>query len=145
MYKVDNKKKVVHTQVQKLEKGEGISFWVKPFLHPNAHPSYLEVNVVILVTICSLCKRGFNFFDIVMGSCKHVYHPFYLAEVIRRIDKCGVCAKVFHLDWWSFWGFCNHAANVKELATQLDLENVHKELWQAIEYNCAMPIVACKC
>ncbi len=74
-----------------MEKGGGISFWPKPFLHPNAHPLYLKVDGVILVIVCSLCNKGFNIFDIAMGSCKHVYHPFYFAKIIRS-NKCCVCA-----------------------------------------------------
>ncbi len=40
------------------------------------------------------------------------------------------CVEVFHPYWWNSWGFRDHDLDVKELAmTQLDLENVHKELW----------------
>jgi hypothetical protein len=78
MGEVKNKKEVVYIQIQEMEKGGGVSFWpIKPFLHPNARPLYLEVDAIILVTFGSFCKKGFNFFDVAMGSCKHVYHPFH--------------------------------------------------------------------
>lgn len=76
-------KDAIHVQLKEMKRGGGLSFWPKPFLH-SAMPIDSNVHTIILVSPCSFCKRSFNFYDIVVTSCKHVYHPLCLGEVIKK-------------------------------------------------------------
>ncbi len=94
MGEVEMQKDAIHVQFKEMERGGGLSFWPKPFLHPTM-PIDSDVHIIILVFPCLFCKRSFNFYDIIV-SCKHVYHPFCLGKAIKKGNKLFVCCEVFH-------------------------------------------------
>ncbi len=51
-------------------------------------------------TITSIfpCGDQFNYYDILVTSCKHTCHPFCLGEMLRIGNKCLVCKELLHLE-----------------------------------------------
>jgi len=77
-------------QLGSMEKRGGSPFWPKPILHP-ACPIDANSNIVILVKPYGFCKVWYSYYDIVVTSCKHTYHPFCLAKLFKNENKCYVC------------------------------------------------------
>ncbi len=87
-----------------MERGGETSFWPKPMLHPSF---LVETNSTpfIVLKACEFCKVGYNYYNISITSCKHTYHPFYLGEMLKIINKCLVCGELLHPKWWTNFGF----------------------------------------
>jgi hypothetical protein len=88
-----------------MESGKGVSFWPKPILHPSSSTKSKSVSFIV-VKPYGFCSKGYHFGDVAIVSCKHIYHPFYLAEAVRNNNKYFICGGLFHLDWCTRWGFC---------------------------------------
>jgi hypothetical protein len=63
-------------------------------------------NLVDFVVIVSIVMM-------VVTSCKHMYHPFCLGELLRSNNKCFLCGKKIHLNWMRSWGFCDEDDAIK--------------------------------
>jgi len=80
-----------------MEKGGGTSLWPKPMLHP----SFLvetDSTPFIVLKACGFCKAGYNYYDILVTSCKHTCHPFCLGEMLKIGNKCLVWGELLHLE-----------------------------------------------
>ncbi len=79
----------------------GWSFiWPKPILHPCMSVSIYFISL----NPCGYCNKGYQCYGIAIPSCKHAFHPFYLAQVVKSSNRCLVCGLILHLDWWRTWG-----------------------------------------
>ncbi len=96
--------KVILRQLERMKKMSHNSFWPKPIIHPNAHVNY-DNPTFLVIKPCGFCLQGFHYNDIVVTSYKHMYHPFYLGELIRVSNKCSICEQFFHPDWMRNWAF----------------------------------------
>ena len=72
------------------------------------------------------CDYVFQFNDIVVTSCRYVFHPFCLGIMIKSSNKCLVCKENLHPNWWSFWGFGEQNHRLTKLAQDLDFEEERK-------------------
>ena len=55
----------VYDQLQLMEKGEGLSCWPKPILHPPC-PIVVDSSISIQIHPCGFCKQWFHCFDLVL-------------------------------------------------------------------------------
>jgi hypothetical protein len=61
----------------------GIFFWLKPLLYPSM-PINSKVHEIIMIFMCLAYKRSYNCCEIIVAPCKHLYHPFYLANLLKK-------------------------------------------------------------
>jgi hypothetical protein len=94
--------KTIYRQLEEMKNKNGTAFWPKPIIHPRLNNKF---EMYILDNACRFCNRGYYCHDIAIAFYKHTFHPFCLEELLRVINKCSICARVFHLDWWHSWGF----------------------------------------
>ncbi len=81
-------------------KGE-IQCGLHPCVEVNSDNStYLQIKA------CGFFGRGYHCHGIVVMSCKHTFHPFFLSKVLWDNNICCVCGHVPHLNWWKSFGFC---------------------------------------
>jgi len=86
----------VSDQCVLMEKGGGLALWPKPALHPPM-PIDAYVNPPTLqLHPCVFCNRDYPYFDIVVASCKHIYHIFCVVAVTDLQNRCTRCDEVFH-------------------------------------------------
>jgi hypothetical protein len=52
-------------------------------VHP-AYPIDANSNIVILVKPYGFCKAWYDYYDLVVASCKHTYHPICLAKLLKN-------------------------------------------------------------
>jgi len=87
---------------QRLEmvKGGGVSLWPKPALHLAMGDDLHLSTTALQLHPCVFCNRDYPYFDIVVASCKHIYHIF-CATACAKVDiRCTHCVAVFHPNWW---------------------------------------------
>ncbi len=59
-------------------------------------------------------------------SCKHIYHPLYLGELVRVTNKCSICEQFFHPYWMQRWGL--REEDMKKLAIEWALTICMRQL-----------------
>jgi hypothetical protein len=106
-----------------MERGRGSSFWLEPMLHPSCPINFdSNPNFVIVFKPCGFCKNWYNFYDVTLISCKHTYHLFCLAEMLKNDNKCLVCGEVFHPRWWNNFGFHERDEKLQTFTTTMKLD-----------------------
>jgi hypothetical protein len=73
-----------------MKKGNGISFWLQPILHVDV-PLKNDGSNVIVIKACGYCNQWYHCGDVALTSCKHTFHPFYLAAMLKDSNKCKIC------------------------------------------------------
>ena len=100
--KLDTEVTTVGRQTEDIKSIGGITFFPKPILHPTLS-DILDSDSYLYVRPCGWCRRGYYCFDIAVTSCKHMFHPFCLAEAFRETSIFVICRTRLHLDWWLSW------------------------------------------
>jgi len=84
--------------------------------------------VLLRITVCSFCDLPFPNSNIVVASCKHVYHPWCGQAVFGQGSRCVDvhCQATVHPDWHRSFGWGKPNLELEELAKRLqcDEENV---------------------
>jgi len=109
-----------------MTKGGRMHFWPIPILNLDI-PSCVGPSMVIIKR-CGLCGQWYHCFDVVVTSCLHTYHPTCLGEHLKTHNKCKVCNQIFHLDWWSSWGFKNMDDDLIFATQEMGVEEEHVRL-----------------
>lgn len=114
----------IQEQICSMNTGGGVSTWPRPVLNTNTpeDDTHLELQP------CSFCNKFFSTFDIVVASCRHMYHPFCIASLCSKKKRCVTCGESFHPSWWRSFGFRDFDLDSQEQAVQLDLPNVVSDL-----------------
>ncbi len=94
--------KIIYWQLEEMKNKSGTSFWPKSIVHPMLNNKF---EMYILDNPCGFCNRRYYCHDIAIVSCKHTCHQFCLGELLKVINKCSICAQMFHPNWWHSWGF----------------------------------------
>jgi len=95
---LENDEKTTQRQFESMKKMNGNSFWPKPIIHPNAHVNF-HSPTFSAIKRCGFCFQGFHCNDIIVTSCKYMYHPFCLGELVRVTNKCSISEQYFHPNW----------------------------------------------
>ncbi len=48
--------------------------------------------------------------------------------MLKYSNKCHVCKQKLHLDWWSNWGICGANEEMKELAEEMCIDDLQKDM-----------------
>lgn len=84
--------KIVNVQLQEMQMLGGVSFWPIPILH-----LCMSISIkLISLNPCGYCNKGYQCHDIAITSCKHTFHPFYLAQLFKSSNRCLVCNSILH-------------------------------------------------
>lgn len=132
----------VGRQIDEMKSTGGVKFLPKPLLHPPSS-DILGSDSYLHVRPCGWCRRGYHCFDIAVTSCKHMFHPFCLAEAFRETSSCVVCGSTLHPEWWFSWGLRPLTSELE--ATALDLgvadlkETIKRSLKSALGEDIASP------
>ena len=92
----------VGKQIEEMKSTGRVKFLPKLLLHPPL-PDILGSDSFLHVRPCGWYRRGYHCFDIDVTSCKHMFHPFCLAEAFRKTSACVVCGTMLHPEWWLSW------------------------------------------
>ena len=94
---------LVGQYLARLKTGLGDSF--SPTLIQR--PKDLENNSLVYIENCPLCGEGFHCNDIVVSSCGHTYHPFYMSSHSSKSNRCiaEFCDEDFNPNWRLSFGF----------------------------------------
>jgi hypothetical protein len=95
--------------------GARMIFKHKPILH-SKETTKENGRAFIIVKPCGFCNERFHCMDVVITSCIHTFHPFFLGSMLKDSNKCYVCNVRFHLKWWASWGFWEVDEELMELA-----------------------------
>ena len=82
------------------------------------------------IIACSLCSFPFPQNDIVVSSCKHLYHPFCASVVFSRNSKCMVegCQDFSHPEWHRSFGWGERDAELSERELTLGLAKERRRI-----------------
>lgn len=138
---LEREKKVVQAQSKQMECGRGVSFWPKPLLHSCTTTESENANFNLVVKPCGFCNRSYHYNDIVVTSCEHTYHPFFLAKIILNNNKCLICGEILHPDWWTSWGFYVQDEDIRNLTLDLGLSEVWKIMTECLLDVSSAPIL----
>ena len=72
-----------------------------------------------------LCESPFSYNDILVCSCKHLYHPWYAMSWFSSSSRCveKTCSHV-HREWNKSFGFGEQPVVLEEKADALDCEEL---------------------
>jgi hypothetical protein len=99
-----------------------------------------EVGRAINLDPCSFCNRWYTLFDVVMASCKHLYHPFCIAKLLESQKECVVCKEAFHPLWQRLFGFRLLGIDVQDHATKASMSKNMEELSGSMKDTFGLPI-----
>ena len=116
-------KEAVADEIEKLKAGAGVRCCPRPCLHPH---EVEEAAGPFMLEPCAVCNRWYNSYDVVMASCRHLYHPFCITKLVESQNSCVTCNEVFAPSWWASFGFQNMQPG--EDATMLRLDKSVCEL-----------------
>lgn len=96
-------------------------------LHPHPMCNSLENELAdsdsIKLTNCVLCDCPFAYNDILVCSCRHVYHPWCAVSWFSTSVKCvEKSCTVVHPDWFKSFGFGELPISLEEKADALDCD-----------------------
>ena len=87
---------------------------------------------VIWVTVCCLCSFPFPHSDIVISSCRHLYHPFCASVLFSNNKACVAmdCKSFSHPEWHRSFGWGEPSADLVQRALMLGLAEERKKILQ---------------
>jgi hypothetical protein len=77
--------------------------------HPIPYPGagYEDNGFAVKITVCVKCHSGLCFSDIILSSCRHVYHPWCACVYFRNSNTCAydLCKSMAGPEWAKSFGF----------------------------------------
>ena len=108
-----------------MRKDGGLYWWPTPIVQLDKGSLEGGQNVLVIKT-CGYCDCLFQFNDITVTSCRHVFYPFCLGVMVKSSNKCLDCKEDLHPNWWSSWRFSKLNHRLTKLATDLEVEEARK-------------------
>jgi hypothetical protein len=73
------------------------------------------------ITSCALCQVPFLYSDIIVSSCRHVYHLFCASVIFVHGGKCIAkgCQSLSHLEWHRSFGWKEPSSEMLQRASML--------------------------
>jgi hypothetical protein len=122
----------VGRQIGEMKSSGGIEFQPKSLLHPPSS-DILGSDSFLHVRPCGWYRRGYQCFDIAVTSCKHMFHPFCLAEAFRETSTCVVCRTMLHPEWWLSWGLRSLTSELNASAVDLAVTNLKEKMKRSLK------------
>lgn len=135
-----------HSLLQKMLPG----LFIQP--HPMCYSNEIEDSKLayMLVTDCALCEKPFPLNDIIVGHCRHLYHPWCAMSHFRLSCHCAHpdCKVQMSFGWLKSFGFKEPDASLYPNSELQELEesrlatiNLRKEIALAVCPELGMPIL----
>jgi hypothetical protein len=109
-------------------KGSGFILQPHPLVYPSEvvdrKPDFIKINP------CVCCKGLFPHNDIVVSSCRHLYHPWCAAIHFKLHSKCyeTSCEARMSPEWYLSFGFGEFDKDMKEQELAEGYEEAHLQL-----------------
>lgn len=122
-----------------LKRGRvGASFSPRPMVYASTEENILcETNIGSEsffhgVTVCCLCSFPFPHCDIVISSCRHMYHPFCASVLFSNSQTCVArgCKSLSHPEWHRSFGWGEPSPDLVQRALMLGLVEERKKILQ---------------
>jgi hypothetical protein len=100
-----------------------------PMFYPDQGlPS--DEEMFLKISDCTLCGYGFPFFDIVIASCRHLYHLWCAPIAFQNSGRCRdpECRTLVHPDWYKSFGFGKPDLELQAKAQMLGSTNERERL-----------------
>ena len=110
-------KVAIEEQLDLMKVGAGVSLKPRPISHSDVPNDITNLEL----HPCSFCNKFFTACDIIVASCRHMYHPFCIASLCAKKNRCVTCGELFHPGWWRSFGFKDLDAKLQDEVTELDL------------------------
>jgi hypothetical protein len=97
------------------------------------------------ISDCMLCGYRFSFFDIVIASCHHLYHPWCAAIAFQNSGRCRDLDRrtLVHPDWYKSFGYgeldSELQAKAQMLGSSNDREHLLLQQTEKARENCSKP------
>lgn len=135
-----HRRAAIEDDIHSMEEGARLSVFPRPLPHGNNEWD----NTILELQPCSFCNGRFSFFDIIVASCRHLYHPFCIASLCGKQNRCVTCGELFHRSWWPSFGFKNLEVELPETIVELDPTEVRKDMKLGFEDNNRVQVTNCK-
>lgn len=127
-----------HALVQNSKSG----LYIQP--HPMAYSRQIEDSKLayMLVTDCALCEKPFPLNDMVVGHCRHLYHPWCAMSHFRTSCHCAHpdCKVQMGFGWLKSFGFNEPDSS---LYPNSELEELEESRQAALKLRKEIAIAAC--
>ena len=116
-------------QLLSLKKRQG---GIRLYPHPLVYPAESQEPRAdfLKITTCVLCKCSFPHSDIIVTSCRHLYHPWCAAIHFRHHSTCidGTCGARLSPEWCLSFGFREFDQEMNEQALAEGCEEARLQL-----------------
>jgi hypothetical protein len=113
------------------------SFWPRPMVYSqdvSTSPlGFIDDCRSIAIGVCCLCLFPFPQNDIVVSSCRHLYHPFCASVVFANSCKCLAkgCGEVPHPEWYNSFGWGEADAEMRDRSSMLGIAEERSRILHA--------------
>ena len=107
------------------------TLWPRPIVYGEEKGAEnLDDSLVLLISTCSLCQFPFPTNDIIVSSCRHLYHPFCASVVFGSGGICTTkgCKSESHPEWHRSFGWSEPSAGMVQKASMLGCMEEHFKL-----------------
>jgi hypothetical protein len=115
--------KALKAELLELQKGKTLgSFWPRPMVYSEEKGAGISDRSGLLeISTCSLCQFPFPNSDIIVSSCRHLYHPYCASVVFVHGGKCIAkgCQNLPHPEWHKSFGWGEPSAEMLQMAEML--------------------------
>lgn len=96
---------LAHQMKSLKKKGSGLALFPHPLCYPSA--PHAPLTDLLKVSDCEYCRCGFLHNDIVVASCRHLYHPWCAIVHFGSSARCfnATCNSLMSPDWFKSFGF----------------------------------------
>jgi len=133
-------KVVIEEQLGLMKAGAGVSLKPRPISQSDVPNDITDLEL----HPCSFCNRFFTACDIIVASCRHMYHPFCIASLCAKKNRCVTCGELFHPGWWRSFGFKDLDAELQDKATELDPSKGIEDMKLAFEEDIVVQVPNCE-
>lgn len=106
------------------------TFWPQPIVYPEEKGAEnWDGSAVLVLSMCSLCQFSFPTNDIIVSSCRHLYHPFCASVVFVGGGPCIAkeCHSELHPEWHRSFKWSKPSAKMVQKASMLGCMEEQKE------------------
>lgn len=109
------------------------TLWPRPIVYAEEKAfENSDDSLVLLVSSCCLCQFPFPTNDIIVSSCRHLYHPFCASVVFGSGGVCTAkgCQSESHPEWHRSFGWSEPSAEMVQKTSMLGCMEEQRKLLQ---------------
>lgn len=126
--------KALNVEFSQLRKGKNLgTFWPRPMVYSEEKGSgSLDGSGFLEISTCSLCQFPFPNNDIIVSSCRHLYHPYCASVVFVHGGTCisKRCQNLAHPEWHKSFGWGEPSSEMLQRAEMLGCAEEQRKILQ---------------